>query len=290
MPDWKLGAIFPNRDIAVDRAAIRDWTQAAAGLGYDFIEVSDHVLGVERGAVGGFNQIYDIDDAFHETFTTLAYMAALADGVELASGVLILPQRQTALVAKQAAQLDILCGGRLRLGIGVGWNPVEYEALGEVWATRGRRQAEQIELMNRLWTEKSVIFEGDFHTVTASGLNPMPIQRPIPLWFGGSSDATLRRAAKYGQGWIPLGGPSEERVGQLTKLRQYLRDEGRNPFQFGIEVWIQAGAGGPDEWRRLADKWAPHTVTHVGFYCSGQEVGPLDKQIAALEQFKEAMK
>ena len=289
MPDLKLGAIFPNRDIAVDRAAIRDWTQAAAGLGYDFIEVSDHVLGVERGAVPGFEQLYDIDDAFHETFTTLSFMAALADGVELATGVLILPQRQTALVAKQAAQLDILCGGKLRLGVGVGWNPVEYEALGEVWATRGRRQAEQIELMNRLWTERSVTFEGDFHTVTASGLNPMPVQRPIPVWFGGSSDGALRRAAKYGQGWIPLGGPSEERIGQLKQLRQYLRDAGRNPFQFGIEVWIPAGKGGPDDWRRLADSWAEHTITHVGFYCSGQNVGPLDKQIAALEQFKQAM-
>jgi len=287
---WKLGAIFPGRDIAVDRVAMRDWAQAAAGLGCDFIEVPDHVLGSERDAMAGFTPTYDLDAAFHETFVMLGFLAAVTENIELATGVLILPQRQAALVAKQAAQVDVLCGGRLRLGVGVGWNPLEYEALGEVWATRGRRQAEQVELMNRLWTERAVTFEGDFHTVTGCGLNPMPIQRPIPIWFGGSTDATLRRAAKYGQGWIPLGGPTEERVGQLKRLRQYLRDEGRNPFQFGIEVWIPAGKGGPDEWRRLADKWHEHTVTHVGFYASGQNLGPLDRQIAALEQFVQVMR
>lgn len=285
----KLGAIFPTRDIAVDRVAIRDWAQAARDLGFDFIEMPDHVLGSEPDAMVGFEPLYDLDAAFHETFVTAAYMAAVADGLEISTGVLILPQRQAALVAKQAAQLDILCGGKLRLGVGVGWNPLEYEALGEVWSTRGRRQAEQVELMNRLWTERSVTFEGDFHTVTGSGLNPMPIQRPIPVWFGGSTDATLRRAAKLGQGWIPLGGPSDERVAQLKQLRQYLRDEGRNPFQFGIEVWIPAGKGGPDEWRRLADTWAEHTITHVGFYASGQGLGSLDNQIEAMRAFIEVM-
>ncbi|MEQ9640725.1 MAG: LLM class F420-dependent oxidoreductase [Alphaproteobacteria bacterium] len=288
--DVKLGAVFPTRDIAVDRHAIRDWAQATKELGFDFIEVPDHVVTAEADALPGFTPIYTIDDAFHEMFVTASYLAAFADGLEIATGVLILPQRQTALVAKQAAQLDILTGGRLRLGVGVGWNPLEYEALGEVWATRGRRQAEQVELMNRLWTERSVTFEGDFHTVTASGINPPPIQRPIPVWFGGSADAALRRAAKYGQGWIPLGGPSEERLGQLKQLRQYLRDEGRNPFQFGIEVWVRAGKGGPDDWRRAADAWAEHSITHVGFYCSGQDIGPLDKQIDAMRRFVEAMR
>jgi probable F420-dependent oxidoreductase len=287
---WRLGAIFPTRDIAADRVAVRDWAQAAAGLGFDFIEVPDHVVGVERQAMAGFTPLYDIEAAFHEAFVTLAYVAAVADGLELATGVLILPQRQAVLVAKQAAQLDILCGGRLRLGVGVGWNPLEYEALGEDWATRGRRQGEQIALMNRLWTERTVSFAGTFHTVTAAGLNPMPIQRPIPVWFGGSSEATLRRAAALGQGWIPLGGPTEERVGQLQRLRGYLRDAGRDPAQFGIEVWIPAGKGGPDEWRRLADAWARHAITHVGFYASGQNIGPLDRQIAAMRSFVAAMR
>src|SRR5687767_641267 len=162
-----------------DRVAIRDWAQAAEAIGFDFLEVSDHVLGADRAALPDFQGPYDLNDSFHETFVTLSYIAAVTSRVALSTGVLILPQRQTALVAKQAAQVDILCGGRLRLGIGVGWNPVEYEALGQDWKTRGRREAEQIELMNRLWTERAVSFEGAFHRVRHAGLNPPPIQRPI---------------------------------------------------------------------------------------------------------------
>lgn len=210
----QLGAYFPTRDMPPDRAAVRDWAQAAEGMGYDYIEVSDHVVGADRAALPEFNGPYDLDDSFHETFVTLSFIAAVTEKVALSTGVLILPQRQTALVAKQAAQVDILCGGRLRLGIGVGWNPLEYEALGQDWKTRGRREAEQIELMNRLWTRRSVSFDGKFDRVRHCGLNPLPIQRPIPVWLGGASDATLRRAAKHAQGWIPLGNPDQESGGR----------------------------------------------------------------------------
>lgn len=285
----QIGAFFPTRDMPADAARIRDWAQAGEALGYDYLEVSDHVLGADRAALPGFEGPYDVDDSFHETFCTLSFIAAVTEKVGLASGVLILPQRQTALVAKQAAQVDVLSNGRLRLGVGVGWNPVEYEALGEDWSKRGRRQAEQVALMNQLWTQRVVDFEGAFDTVKHAGVNPLPIQRPIPVWFGGGADPVLRRAAKLGQGWIPLGNPGSKTKAMLDALRGYLAEEGRDPATFGIEAWIRYGDGNPDGWRETADKWLALGATHLTFYTSGQGAGPLDKQIEAMRAFKETV-
>ncbi len=287
---FQLGAFFPTRDMPADPVAIRDWAQAAEAIGFDFLEVSDHVLGADRAALPNFSGPYDVDDAFHETFVTLAYLAAVTRNVGLASGVLILPQRQTALVAKQAAQVDIVSGGRLRLGIGVGWNPVEYAALGQEWHVRGRRQEEQIVLMKRLWTERTVTFTGEFDRVEHAGLNPRPIQQPIPIWFGGSAEPVLRRAARYGQGWIPLGNPDEQLEGQLQRLNGYLRAAGRDPNEFGIEAWIRSSIGTPDTWREAAGRWQALGATHVTFYTSGQGVGSVEQQIKALQQFRDAMR
>lgn len=286
---FQIGAFFPTRDMPADPVAIRDWAQAAEAIGFDFIEVSDHVLGADRAALPNFKGPYDVDDSFHETFVTLSFIAAVTERVGLASGVLILPQRQTALVAKQAAQVDIVSGGRLRLGIGVGWNPVEYEALGQDWHVRGRRQAEQIELMNRLWSERSVTFEGTFDRVQHAGINPLPIQRPIPIWFGGGVDAVLQRAATYGQGWIPLGNPGAQIEDQLQRLHGYLDAAGRTPDTFGIEAWIRSGLGGAEEWRAAAERWHALGATHVTFYTSGQGIGPVAQQIEALQQFRDAL-
>ena len=286
----QLGAFFPTRDMPADPVAIRDWAQAAEAIGFDFLEVSDHVLGADRTAIPGFEGPYDVDDSFHETFVTLSYIAAVTERVGLASGVLILPQRQTALVAKQAAQVDIVSGGRLRLGIGVGWNPVEYEALGQEWRVRGRRQAEQIELMNRLWTERTVTFEGAFDRVQHAGINPLPIQRPIPIWFGGGVDAVLQRAAQYGQGWIPLGNPGERTESQLERLHGYLRAAGRDPGTFGIEAWIRSSIGEPDAWRDAAERWQALGATHVTFYTSGQGVGAVEQHIKAMQQFHDTVR
>jgi probable F420-dependent oxidoreductase len=285
----QYGAFFPTRDMPADRVAIRDWAQAAEALGFDYIEVSDHVLGADREKIPGFEGPYDVDDSFHETFTTIAYMAAITEKVGFASGVLILPQRQTALVAKQAAQVDVLCGGRLRLGIGVGWNPVEYEALGEDWSKRGRKQEEQVQLLNRYWTERTVTFEGEFDRVAHAGVNPLPIQRPIPVWFGGGVDAVLRRAAKYGQGWIPLGNPGRSSMAMLEKLKGYLAAEGRDPAGFGVEAWIRHNLGGPADWRNAVDTWRDAGASHATFYTSGQGVGGVDAQIAEMRKFVEAM-
>jgi probable F420-dependent oxidoreductase len=286
---FQFGAFFPTRDMPADRVAIRDWAQAAEEIGFDYIEVSDHVLGADRAALPDFEGPYDVDDSFHETFVTLAYIAAVTEFVGLASGVLILPQRQTALVAKQAAQVDILCEGRLRLGIGVGWNPVEYEALGEDWKVRGRRQEEQVQLMNQYWTERTVTFEGEFDRVSHAGVNPLPIQRPIPIWFGGGVDAVLKRAAKYGQGWIPLGNANSNTTGQLEKLHGYLKEEGRDPATFGVEAWIRHSLGGPEEWRGAVEKWRGMGASHATYYTSGQGVGGVDEQIAAMRAFMDAM-
>ena len=280
------GAFFPTRDMPADRAAIRDWAQAAEELGFDFIEVPDHVLGADRAALPDFEGPYDIDDSFHELFVTLGFIAGATKHIGLASGVLILPQRQTALVAKQAAQLDILCDGRLRLGVGVGWNPVEYDALGEEWTTRGRRQTAQLELMNALWTERTVTFDGEFDRVTHAGLQPPSLQRPIPVWFGGGAEATLRRAAQYGAGWIPLGKPNSKIGAQIERLRsELLPERGRDAADFGIEGWIQSGVGGSDAWAAIAEQWRALGASHITFYTSGQGVGSPQRQIEAMREF-----
>src|ERR1700716_3975350 len=203
-----LNALFPTRDIGTDPAKIREGPQAAEDLGYHCIEVADHVFGAAPR--GDWKPVYSEHDPFHETFTTMAFLAAVTKTINLCSGVLILPQRQTGVVAKQAAEVDILSGGRLRLGIGVGWNPVEYEALGTEWKTRGARQAEQIEVLRLLWSGKSIDFNGRFHNLKGVNIVPPPVQRPIPIWIGGSSDAVVKRAARLGDGWMPIIDPDGE--------------------------------------------------------------------------------
>src|SRR3974390_785256 len=198
----KPNAFFPSLDIGTDPAKIRDWAQAAEDLGYAYIEVPDHVFGAKGR--DGWVPLYNEKDPFHESFVALGFLAAVTKTIGLSTGLLIAPQRQTGLIAKQAAEVDILSGGRLRLGIGVGWNHVEYEALGADWKTRGAREAEQIEVMRKLWTEDLVTYHGRFPTLEAVPLLPGPIQRPIPVWFGGSSDAAVKRAARIGDGYMPI--------------------------------------------------------------------------------------
>src|SRR5260221_816366 len=226
----RLSAFFPTRDIGSDPVKIRDWAQAAEDLGYLYIEVPDHVFGAT--ARDGWTPRYNEADAFHETFTTLAFLAATTKRIKLSSGVLILPQRQTGLVAKQAAEVDILSAGRLRLGIGVGWNHVEYEALGADWKTRGARQAQQVQVLRRLLTADLVTFTGRVHKLHQVSIVPSPIQRPIPIWFGGSSDAVVKRAAQFGDGWMPIMAPDDQAAATLATLRGHLKEFGRDPAAF----------------------------------------------------------
>ncbi len=278
----RLNALFPTRDIGTDPAKMRDWAQAVEALGFNDIEVADHVFGAAPR--DGWTPVYNEHDPFHETFTTLAFLAAVTKNVGLTSGVLILPQRQTGLVAKQAAQVDILSGGRLRLGVGVGWNHVEYEALGIDWKTRGARQAEQIAVMRKLWTEDLVTFHGKFHTMNAVNIVPPPVQRPIPVWFGGSSDAVIKRAARIGDGWMPIMAPDVAEA-KLDQLRAHLHDFGRDPAGFGLEGWLRMDTPDEDLWAKAAAGWRRLGAQMVMLYPM-YRMPDLDDQIRTLERFK----
>jgi len=279
----QLNAWFPTRDIGDDPAKIRDWAQAAEDLGFAYIEVPDHVFGAT--ARDGWTPLYDEKDPFHETFTTLAFLAACTKTVGLSSGVLILPQRQTGVVAKQAAEVDLLSGGRLRLGIGGGWNHVEYEALDTDWKTRGARQAEQVEVMRRLWTEDLVTYKGRFHDMTEVNIVPPPVQRPIPVWFGGSSDAVVKRAARIGDGWMPIM-PPDQAEAKLADLHRHLQDFGREADAFGIEGWLRAENADPQRWAEAADGWRRLGADMVMLYPM-YRIPDFDQQIETLRQFKD---
>ena len=249
----QLNAMFPTRDIGNDPAKIRDWAQAAEDLGYAYIEVPDHVFGA--AARDGWTPRYNETDPFHETFVMLGFLAAVTTRIRLSSGILIAPQRQTGLIAKQAAEVDLLSGGRLRLGIGSGWNHVEYEALGTDWKTRGARQAEQARVLRQLWSGELVDFDGRFHKLKAVNIVPPPVQRPIPIWFGGSSEAVVKRAARLGDGWMPIMAPDAEAEQKLAMLREELGKHGRDPAKFGLEGWLRMNEADPQQWGEAAEGW-----------------------------------
>jgi probable F420-dependent oxidoreductase len=280
----QVNAFFPTRDIGTDHAKIRDWAQAGEDLGYAAIEVADHVFGAT--ARDGWTPLYNEKDPFHETFVTLGFLAGVTRTIRLSTGVLILPQRQTGVVAKQAAEVDILSGGRLRLGIGVGWNFVEYQALGMEWKTRGARQAEQVEVLRRLWTEDLVTFRGRFHDLTEVSIAPAPLQRPIPIWFGGASDAALKRAARLGDGWMPIM-PPEEAGPKVAALREHLKAFGRNPSAFGLEGWLRMNEADPARWAAAVDGWRRLGADTVMLYPM-YRIPDFADQIETLRRFKEA--
>ena len=279
----RLNAFFPTRDIGTDQAKIRDWAQAAEELGYAGIEVADHVFGAT--ARDGWTPIYNENDPFHETFVTLGFLAGVTKTIRLSTGVLILPQRQTGLVAKQAAEIDILSGGRLRLGVGVGWNFVEYQALGMDWKTRGARQAEQVGVLRQLWTQDLVTFSGRFHDLKEVSITPAPLQRPIPIWFGGSSDAAVKRAARLGDGWMPIMA-ADEAEPKIAMLRERLKALGRDPARFGIEGWLRMNEADPARWAAAAAGWRRLGADLVMLYPM-YRVPDFAGQIEMLRRFKE---
>jgi probable F420-dependent oxidoreductase len=279
----QLNAIFPTRDIGNDPAKIRDWAQAAEDLGYAYIEVPDHVFGAS--AREGWTPTYNERDPFHETFVMLGFLAAVTRKIGLSSGVLIAPQRQTGLIAKQAAEVDILSGGRLRLGIGVGWNHVEYEALGTDWKTRGARQAEQIEVLRRLWREDLVDFNGRFHRLQGVTIVPSPVQRPIPIWVGGLSDAVVKRAAKLGDGWMPILDPNAQAEQKLGLLREELRVHGRDKAAFGVEAWLRMQEDDPQRWAAAAEGWRRLGANYVMLYPMFR-MPKFEAQVETLRRFK----
>jgi probable F420-dependent oxidoreductase len=284
MGEMHLNAFFPSLDIGTDPAKIRDWAQAAEALGYAYIEMPDHVFGAT--ARDGWMPLYNEKHAFHETFVTLGFLAAVTQKIRLSTGILIAPQRQTGLIAKQAAEVDILSGGRLRLGLGLGWNHVEYEALGADWRTRGARLGEQVEVLRRLWCEDLVSFEGRFHRLREVSTVPPPVQRPIPIWFGGSSAAAVTRAARLGDGWMPIMAPDAAAEQALATLRAELQACGRGSAQFGLEAWLRMANPDPQTWAAAAAGWRRLGADMVMLYPMYRIHG-LDDHIATLRRFKE---
>jgi probable F420-dependent oxidoreductase len=285
----KLGVVFPQTEIGADPSAVRDYAQAAEGLGYDYLLVYDHVVGANPDRPGGWRGPYTHRSLFHEPFVLFGYLAGLTKKLGLVTGIVILPQRQTVLVAKQAAEVDVLTGGRLRLGIGIGWNQVEYEALGENFHNRGRRLEEQVQVLRALWQNELVTYKGKWHQIPDAGLNPMPVQRPIPIWFGGMAEEVLQRAARLADGWFPQFQPAPQADEMVKRLRQYLREAGRDPATFGIDGRISLGTDGPVEWVARAQAWHTLGATHLAVNTMGSGLASPAAHMEAIRRFKEAM-
>jgi len=261
----KLGVTLPQIEIGRDPRNIRSFVQQVEGLGYDYLMLYDHVLGADMDVHKdwrprkGAPPIYTKDDMFHEPLVLYGYLAAVTERIEFATGVIILPQRQTVLLAKQAAEIDVLSGGRLRLGFGTGWNELEYQGLGMNFKDRGKRSEEQIEVLRMLWTQESVTFNGQWHVLNGVGINPLPDQRPIPIWLGGAADAVLDRVARIADGWYPPSSLAEDALkDSIAKLHGFAEMHGRNPETIGIEGIVRLRDRTMDEcvenylmWRRL---------------------------------------
>lgn len=293
----QIGAIFPQTEIGADPGAIREYAQAAEGLGYSHLFVADHVLGADTGRHAQIaGAYYTHRSVIHEVFTLLGYLAGVTGAIGLTSGILILPQRATALVAKQAAAVDGLSGGRLRLGVGVGWNDVEYEALNRNFRDRGRRSEEQIALLRALWTQEVVNFDGRWHTVSYAGINPLPVQRPIPVWLGAGSSASprppepvLRRIATIADGWFPNFPPAAAGREAIAAVRQYARDAGREPAAVGIEGRIRIDGKSPEVWAAEARAWADLGAVAVTVEARRGGLSGVEEHIAAIARFREAL-
>ncbi len=259
----QLGHLVPFGDIGGDPDTVRDYAQGVEALGYDFVEAPDHVLGANIASRPNWAGGNTSEDLFHDPFVLLSYLSGITK-LDFSTGVLIVAQRQTALVAKQAACLDVLSKGRFRLGIGVGWNDVEYVALNENFHNRGRRSEEQAEVMQVLWHDKHVTFKGKYHTIEDAGINPRPASGKVPLWYGGHHEHTLPRIAKYGDGWMPNAYPPDQTALNIFgDLRRLTEKAGRDPKSVGIEVWTSCGAGSEADWAKEAKFWKDAGATHL---------------------------
>jgi probable F420-dependent oxidoreductase len=284
----KIGTVFPQTEIGNDPVAIRDYAQVVEALGYTHLLAFDHVLGANPDRPGGWKGPYTHRDAFHEPLVLFGFLAAATNRLGLVTGIVILPQRQTALVAKQAATVDVLSGGRLRLGVAVGWNPVEFEALGEDFGNRGRRIEEQIDVLRTLWTKDLVTVTGRWHRVPDAGINPLPVQRPIPIWMGGESEPVLRRAARLADGWMPHFRPGAEAQDAVDRLHGMIKDAGRDPGTFGIEGRFTLSRVPREQWAKELAAWrAMHGVTHISVSTMGLGLKSPAEHVQALRGFKE---
>ena len=278
----QLGTVFPQNELGGDVGAVRAYGEAVGALGFEHIGIYDHVVGADPTVHTGWNGVYDSTHTFHEPFVVFGFLAAVAN-VELCTQVIIAPQRQTVLLAKQAAEVDLLTSGRFRLGLGVGWNPVEYEALGQTFSERGRRLDEQVLLMRKLWTRDSVTHAGAFDTVTGAGLSPLPIQRPIPIWFGGASPAAYQRTGRTGDGWFPMVPPGPHLDAAKAIVDRSARNAGRDPASIGMEGRVTWSVeGGADLIIKHGERWRTAGTTHLSVNTMGCGFATVDDHINAL--------
>ena len=285
----RIGVVYPQTEFGNDPGAIRDYALLAEGLGYTHILAYDHVLGANPPSPSHWRGPYTYQHPFQEPLTLFSFMAGITEKIEFATGILILPQRQTALVAKQAATLDILSDGRLRFGVGIGWNAVEYKALDQDFTTRGKRVEEQIELLRKLWTMPLVKFQGRWDAIPDAGLNPLPVQRPIPIWFGGHAEAVLRRVGTMGDGWMPNYRRAADAEQSLRIIERYADSAGRNKQEIGIEARIMHGSGKQDDWTRRVNEWKAVGASHISFNTMGANFRKPDDHFQALRRFAEIM-
>ena len=284
----RIGVVFPQTELGGDVGAVRAYGQGVAGLGFTHVLAYDHVVGADPAAYPGWDGPYDLHTTFHEPFVMFGYLAALTS-LELVTGIIILPQRQTALVAKQAAEVDLLTEGRFRLGVGLGWNAVEYEALGKDFGNRGRRLSEQAVLLRRLWTESSVTFDGDYEKVTGAGLAPLPVQRPIPLWFGGQSRPAYARIGRLADGWFPQVSPGPDLDEARAVVDQAAREAGRDPATLGMEGRASWRSGGLGQLTERVQQWRDAGASHLSINTMGAGLTSVDAHLAALAEIAEAL-
>jgi probable F420-dependent oxidoreductase len=284
----RIGVVFPQTELGGDVGAVRAYAQRTGELGFTHVLAYDHVVGADPVVHEGWDGPYDVHTTFHEPMVLYGYLAA-ATSMELVTGIIILPQRQTALVAKQAAEVDLLTGGKFRLGVGIGWNRVEYEALGQDFSTRGKRLEEQITLLRRLWTEQTVTFHGTFDQITGAGLAPMPVQRPIPVWIGAHSPPAYRRAGRLADGWFPQMAPGPQLDQARRIVTEAAAETGRDPASLGME--------GRLHWQQDRDKlaatmrqWQDAGATHLSVNTMGAGLKTVDDHLAALATAAEAAK
>jgi probable F420-dependent oxidoreductase len=285
----QIGVIFPTLELGTDPIAIRDYAQAVEGLGYHHILLIDHVVGFDRSDFVSSLGPLTHSSLIHEPFVLLAYLAACTQRVELVTGVVILPLRPTALVAKQAAEVDLLSGGRLRLGIGVGWIEPEFAALNQEYHNRGVRSEEQIAVLRALWTEPVVTFHGRWHQLEAAGISPHPVQRPIPIWIGGHAEPALRRIARIGDGWMPMGVADSVAEATLARLRGYIAEAGRAPDAVGVHALLRLALEPETTWVEQVAKWRRLGATHLSVDTMGVGLAQPQDHIKMLHHMKDVL-
>ncbi len=284
----KIGVVFPQTEIGADPDAVRAYAQGVERMGFKHLLVYDHVLGADPAIHRGWDGPYDIHTNFHEPMVLFGFLAAITS-MELVTGIIILPQRQTALVAKQATEIDILTGGNFRLGVGLGWNPVEYEALGKEFSNRGARIVDQVTLLRRLWTETSVTYDGEDERVIGAGLLPAPIQRPIPIWFGASTERALRRAGQLADGWFPQAPPGPKLDRARSIIEQAASEFGRDPSALGMEGRVSWRPGGTAQLTEQVEMWQGAGATHVSVNTMGASLGSVQGHLETLGMVADAL-